>query len=508
MSKISSMLLTSRVMLVALLFLVQSIESAPPKTQYINPKSALFLDDDTRLDCNNLEMFVYNDGNFAYDNANVLGKSDGLYYPIGTKKTVIYAAGIWIGAKVNDQVRLAIAEYNSEFTYGPMLNGTFQSDHDHFKVYKINRYDNALNNPDYANWPEDQGAPVDGSGNPLLLGDQMTWSSFNDADPIYHNNNAGSTLPLGIEIQHSTFGFTRSGPLGNVYFLKFKIINKGGNNLQDAYVSIWADPDLGNPSDDLVGCDTLLGLGYCYNDGADATYGPNPPAVGFDFLLGPAVPALPTDSALINGTWRHGFKNLGMTSFNKYINGTDPAIWIESYGYMRGLVKDPISGQMVPMINPTNNLVTTYAVSGNPVDQFGWIDDVASDRRLMLSSGPFNMAPGDTQEVVAAVLIGQGTSPLSSITELIASDDVIQAAFDSNFQFTSTSDCGDLDLSGDVNLTDVVYLLGYLFANGPAPVDPADADVNCDGRIRITDCVYLINYIFLGGEAPCAACDF
>lgn len=81
---------------------------------------ALIYDTITRIDANSLEMFVYNNGNFAYDNANILGKTDGLYYPRGTKKTAIYDAGLWIGAKVNNEVRIAMAEYSSEFVPGPM----------------------------------------------------------------------------------------------------------------------------------------------------------------------------------------------------------------------------------------------------------------------------------------------------------------------------------------------------------------------------------------------------
>ena len=395
-------------------------------------QTALILDTDTRIDVNNLEMFVYNDGNFAYDNANVLGKTDGLYFPRGTKKTVIYSAGLWIGAQVSGDTRLAIAEYSSEFTPGPMANGTYQPDNAAFRVYKVAKSDNANSNPDYANWPADQGAPVDAEGKPLILGNQMAWSVFNDADPAGHINDAASTAPLGLEVQMSAFGFARGGALGNTVFFKYVIINKGTNTLDSTFVSLWADPDLGNASDDLVGCDTLLSLGYCFNEGDDANYGAAPPAVGFDFFEGPIVPS-EGDSALVNGVWRQGFRNLPMASFNKYINGTDPASRVETYGYMKGLTKDPITGDMIPAINPSTGLVTTYSVSGDPVTQTGWVDEAAADRRYMMSAGPFTMAPGDTQEVVAAVIVAQGSSPLNSITALKAADIAAQAVFDLNF---------------------------------------------------------------------------
>ena len=64
-------------------------------------------------------------------------------------------------------------------------------------------------------------------------------------------------------------------------------------NLNEAYIGQWVDPDLGNYQDDYVGRDVGLGLGYCYNgddnDESDALqgvngYGENPPAVGVDFF--------------------------------------------------------------------------------------------------------------------------------------------------------------------------------------------------------------------------------
>jgi hypothetical protein len=65
------------------------------------------------------------------------------------------------------------------------------------------------------------------------------------------------------------------------------------------------------------------------------------------------------------------------------------------------------------------------------------------------------------------------------------------------------------DCNGDklINVTDVVYLINYLFLvpPGPAPQPWAAGDVNCDGIINVTDVVYLINYLFLvpPGPPPC-----
>lgn len=478
------------------------LHGEPAKRDRPTKSQSLDFDKDTRLDVNNLEMFVYNDGNFAYDYETILGKTDGLYFPRGTKKTVIYAAGIWVGAKVNDQVRVSTADYAAEFVPGPMVGGTYQPDNTGFRVYKIRSGDTPESNLDYANWPVGQGAPLNDQGLPLVRGNQTTWSVFNDANPQVHTRHTGSTTPLGLEIQQSCYGYARSGILGNSLFMVYKIINKGGNLLRDTYVSIWVDSDLGSAFDDLVGCDTILGLGYCYNGGLDSQYGANPPAVGIDVLMGPIVPGNYDDYAYQSGEWRRGFRNLGMTSFNKYIGGSDPESAEESYGYMRGLTKDFANDEMVPLINPVTATPTTFAVSGDPVNQSGWIDEVPADRRMMLSTGPFDMAPGDTQEVAVAVIVAQGNSPVNSVSLLKTASLQVQSQYASRLTL-----CSDYDHSGDVSLVDLLLMIRHIFKDGPAPADAADADVDCDGQVRITDCVYLINYLFLGGQRPCAGCQ-
>ncbi len=75
-----------------------------------------------------------------------------------------------------------------------------------------------------------------------------------------------------------------------------------------------------------------------------------------------------------------------------------------------------------------------------------------------------------------------------------------------NITFTPNYICGDVDGNGSVSIADVVYIINYIFAGGPAPNPLAAADVDCSGGVSIADAVYIINYIFAGGAAPCAAC--
>jgi hypothetical protein len=66
--------------------------------------------------------------------------------------------------------------------------------------------------------------------------------------------------------------------------------------------------------------------------------------------------------------------------------------------------------------------------------------------------------------------------------------------------------CGDADGSGVISISDVVFLLNYVFAGGLPPVPLSNADANCSGTVNISDAVYTIAYIFAAGPAPCASC--
>lgn len=63
-------------------------------------------------------------------------------------------------------------------------------------------------------------------------------------------------------------------------------------------------------------------------------------------------------------------------------------------------------------------------------------DTTASDGdcRFMLSSGPFDMAPGDTQEVWMAVIVGQGDDNLSSVADLKYNAQYVQGIFESDYR--------------------------------------------------------------------------
>jgi hypothetical protein len=62
---------------------------------------------------------------------------------------------------------------------------------------------------------------------------------------------------------------------------------------------------------------------------------------------------------------------------------------------------------------------------------------------------------------------------------------------------------GDYDFSGAIDILDIIYLINYLYKEGPAPYPILSADIDCSGLDNILDVVYLINYIYKDGPAPC-----
>lgn len=66
--------------------------------------------------------------------------------------------------------------------------------------------------------------------------------------------------------------------------------------------------------------------------------------------------------------------------------------------------------------------------------------------------------------------------------------------------------CGDANHSYQVDLSDLMWLVNYLFRGGVEPVPMLAGDVTCDEGVDLSDLIYLVNYLFMGGPAPCAAC--
>ncbi|MDX9856541.1 MAG: FlgD immunoglobulin-like domain containing protein [candidate division Zixibacteria bacterium] len=391
----------------------------------------LLIDDSTWIAANDVLIFAGNTGILARDRTGTFGWDAGFFYPFTAvddiinginTKTVMYAAGVWVGGRVNDSIRISMSQYSSEYWPGPMINGSFDTnavDDAGYRVYSLYA-DSLAGNPNqsYLNWPTDQGAPVDGDGNPAMRGDQLLWAVFNDANPDQHGVLGGDTDPLGIEIRQMIWGADNPDQTTAV-FVQYTMLNHGSNVIDSCFVVFWTDPDLGWAGDDLIGCDSVDNIFYCYNgdaedDLANGGYGMQPPAVGVKLLAGPLVPS-PGDTAIFDRTLVPDYRNLDLYSVVTYPTGGDPAVVAESWNVVRGL---NVNG--TTKINPVSGLPSRMWMTGDPVGGTGWLDTAPADRVMMAAVGPFTFNPGDSQFVLLKIAVGQGTNHLSSITDLRA----------------------------------------------------------------------------------------
>jgi hypothetical protein len=54
-----------------------------------------------------------------------------------------------------------------------------------------------------------------------------------------------------------------------------------------------------------------------------------------------------------------------------------------------------------------------------------------------------------------------------------------------------------------IDIADLVYLVTYMFQDGPEPIPFESGNINCAGGIDISDLVYLVTYMFQDGPEPC-----
>jgi len=281
--------------------------------------------DSAKMDANNISTWYRNNGNF--NRHPLLTNKPGFEWPKNSNKFARFASGLWIGAIVNGNIRVAVAQYDYEYLPGYIDDkGDPQGKDDPaYRIYKIDKGDSTSS--DYLNWPFSQGAYADSRGKPYLIGSQTMFYSYSDGYPEAHKSHAGSTAPLKAQILQANWCFANTyGFLNDVIFTEYRIINRGNLPWTNCLIATWTDDDLGFGSDDEVGCDTNLNLGFTYNStNYDGSYGYAPPAVGFLSLRRPAVSSFgdtlkyfspPGSSNLVV---KNNFKESRVKTFNPYL---------------------------------------------------------------------------------------------------------------------------------------------------------------------------------------------
>ncbi|MBL7995918.1 hypothetical protein JNM05_11165, partial [bacterium] len=320
------------------------------------------------------------------------------------------------------------------------------------QVYLI---DKTRTGSDYINWPED--ALRDQFGNPALIADAQTWAVFNDLDTSLNQESLQESPNPGLGIQVTLESYAFNGPkIGDVVFMRYILANKTNSDYTQSYFASWMDADVDNATNDIVGTDTSRGMEYVYNISNEPA---GDKAVGFDILQGPVVntteiPARdllrnqnntkiiayhPQKNVFIRQTLTNSRIVIGAVSSAQYAGATDPIDNIERYNSMRGAEKS------IGIMKFGCGLEDYFVFRGNPITEQGTCDvagsnnprggqfATASDVRILISTGPFTIRAGESQEIWVGVVGASGNDRLDAVANLFATDDMAQSFFDAGF---------------------------------------------------------------------------
>ncbi len=248
---------------------------------------------------------------------------------------------------------------------------------------------------------------------PLIRGDQAVYfilHSEQDADSLH------PPMQLDLHVMHYAYNTAGNADLQHTVFTNYRIVNRGDLDFTGVRFGAFTDMDLGYDSDDLAGCDSLLGLFFNYNgDGLDEPgfgspgYGANIPAQGVLFL------------------------NQAMSAHNAICRSAGFVTPLEDaiYGTFQGA---PFAQPLSPLDHPTH-----FEYPGG-----AWVDQLnsCSGRYAVGSSGPFTLNAGDTLCVDLAYPWARAASgdPLESLEALRTRAQAVK-----NWYQAQAWDCGEVE---------------------------------------------------------------
>ncbi len=458
-----------------------------------------------KINGNNLSTYQFFRG--IFDQNRYTGNSPGFEWPIGSNKFMVFTTGLTSSCMINGQLAQTSCSYYGEYLPGAIQNGQYYFDSSKFRIYKIVR-SGGTSQRDWQEWGYmiPYGAPyVDVNQNGIYEAgidtpgvknaSQTIFACLTDINPSSHNPGegyGGGVLNpiMGIEL-HLTKWVYSYPSYNDVVFTKFEILNKGNQPWNRTHFAIISDPDVGDASDDWVGCDTVRNMGYAYNGdnedgtGAPPTYGANPPAVGYKILKGPVNKSV-SPNVTYNLTSFNRTNNAGAPPPNESDPNGEP---LGAYFFMQGFKKDSAAWLDRTQPTPWGSYKKTKKIFyGDPETNDGWTSakgyimnygkdsvgtlalETMKDVRFTLGMGADNytVPSGDTAVIWMAQLVARGTSNLNSVTKLKQLADVVQMYYESNFTI------GVKQLSSEVPLK---YSLGQNYPNPFNPVTKIKFDV-------------------------------
>ncbi|MDX9758718.1 MAG: hypothetical protein RBU27_06120 [Bacteroidota bacterium] len=372
----------------------------------------------------------------------------GMFWPgngISDPKTrgLMFSSTPVLVGRVRDTLRVSASFYRDTFVPGPILGGKPVVDptDPFFRAYRISWMNEG--EVDYAEWPASMGAPVDDGNVPYFYGaSQMFWV-MNDLDPVAAHAHNGCA-PMGLEMRCLLYAPWPGDARDQTLMLQVTYINKGQDSIRDAYAGYFADADLRDGLNDLPGSDSTRAMVYVYQGSVLPREEGMPAAFGIAMPQTPAVTA-PGDSARWFSGWKSGMRNIPVTAavapFKQQTTPlSEPVLGRDDTRQWLALMQG--KGRETDALNPRTGEPSRFWYSGDPVTRDGWLpaDGIrvsdgasfaqdAADQKLLISAGPFDLAPGDTQQVTYAFIATRGATPEAAVRDLRDRADFLHADF-------------------------------------------------------------------------------
>ncbi len=118
---------------------------------------------------------------------------------------------------------------------------------------------------------------------------------------------------------------------------------------------------------------------------------------------------------------------------------------------------------------------------------------------LAYGGGPLAVA-GDVYPLEFCDNLGQPPVPIA----LVVNGQEVRPAMQSGFVLANAASFqrGDSNFDGEINLTDGIFTLEWLFLGGRGAACPDAADADSSRGVDIGDAIYTFNFLFLGGPEP------
>ncbi len=266
---------------------------------------------------------------------------------------------------------------------------------------------------------------------PVFVSNEDIFATYKDTDlrnyPDGADLSAGYGYPLRLQYEQTIYSWGY-GEYANFLFIAYNVINRSTDSLLKCWMAPAYDFDIGpngggaianNDRVNYYSQDTTLNMAFQWSEtGNNATErGKGFGYIGMDFMESPAIDPS-TRYIRHDKAYYDNSEQIGMQTFRNWIIANDPTNDIQRYDFMALGVREG--------------------------------DGPSGDKRFLMATGPFNMAPGDTARVVIGMIFaspgrgGEATGDSLDLTELVRRDKFAQRVYDNAFATPKPPDVGPI----------------------------------------------------------------